>query len=126
MAARKQKTLIRVVRVRYRFEKCKPWLIHYAPHLYPDLLKEANAKEADQVSDQFQCASISDATASSGRYSCYCTVTTATTAATVDTLVNLNHTAKAAVTGGAAIPVLAGLCVVLLTALSIKYDQQDD
>ncbi|KAI8016589.1 hypothetical protein LOK49_LG05G02194 [Camellia lanceoleosa] len=48
------------------FEKCKPWLIHYAPHLYPDLLKEANAKEANQVSDQFQSTSISDATASSG------------------------------------------------------------
>ncbi|XP_028092967.1 BAHD acyltransferase BIA1-like [Camellia sinensis] len=34
------------------------------------------------------------------RYGCYGTITTATAAATADTPVNLNHTAKAAVTGG--------------------------
>ncbi|KAF5938615.1 hypothetical protein HYC85_022874 [Camellia sinensis] len=34
------------------------------------------------------------------RYGCYGTVTTAMAATTADTLVNLNHTAKAAVTGG--------------------------
>ncbi|KAG5547209.1 hypothetical protein RHGRI_013024 [Rhododendron griersonianum] len=41
------------------FEKCKPWLIHNAPDAYPDLLKEANAKDADKVSDQLQSTSIS-------------------------------------------------------------------
>ncbi|XP_058213671.1 translation machinery-associated protein 22 [Rhododendron vialii] len=41
------------------FEKCKPWLIHNAPDVYPDLLKEANAKDADKVSDQLQSTSIS-------------------------------------------------------------------
>ncbi|KAK9102569.1 hypothetical protein Sjap_019823 [Stephania japonica] len=41
------------------FEKCKPWLIQNAPHLYPDLLKEANDKEADKVSDQLQSVDIS-------------------------------------------------------------------
>uniref|UniRef100_A0A0D6R9F6 Translation machinery-associated protein 22 n=1 Tax=Araucaria cunninghamii TaxID=56994 RepID=A0A0D6R9F6_ARACU len=30
------------------FEKCKPWLIQNAPHLYPDLLKEAE-KTAEQL-----------------------------------------------------------------------------
>ncbi|THG01491.1 hypothetical protein TEA_022282 [Camellia sinensis var. sinensis] len=35
-----------------------------------------------------------------GRYDCYGTVMTATAAATADTPVNLNHTAKAAITGG--------------------------
>ncbi|THG12197.1 hypothetical protein TEA_010894 [Camellia sinensis var. sinensis] len=35
-----------------------------------------------------------------GRYGCYGIVTTATAAATADTPVNLNHTAKVAVTGG--------------------------
>ncbi|THG10788.1 hypothetical protein TEA_010696 [Camellia sinensis var. sinensis] len=34
-----------------------------------------------------------------GRYGCYGTITTAISAATADTSVNLNHTAKAAVTG---------------------------
>ncbi|KAL2454632.1 Translation initiation factor SUI1 family protein [Abeliophyllum distichum] len=43
------------------FEKCKPWLIQNAPDLYPDLLKEAGAKDADKVSDQLQSASISGA-----------------------------------------------------------------
>ncbi|XP_015889130.1 translation machinery-associated protein 22 isoform X1 [Ziziphus jujuba] len=48
------------------FEKCKPWLIQNAPDLYPDLVKdcsfictEANAKEADKVSEQLQSTSIS-------------------------------------------------------------------
>lgn len=40
------------------FEKCKPWLIQNAPDLYPDLIKEAEAKEADKVSDQLQSTSI--------------------------------------------------------------------
>ncbi|XAR67158.1 hypothetical protein NMG60_11013615 [Bertholletia excelsa] len=48
------------------FAKCKPWLIKNAPDLYPDLLKEANAKEADKVSDQLQSTAISDGAASSG------------------------------------------------------------
>uniref|UniRef100_A0A9I9CC67 DENR N-terminal domain-containing protein n=1 Tax=Cucumis melo TaxID=3656 RepID=A0A9I9CC67_CUCME len=52
------------------FEKCKPWLIQNAPDLYPDLLKEANAKEAGEVSNQLQSTSISsaagDGAASSG------------------------------------------------------------
>ncbi|KAG6590002.1 hypothetical protein SDJN03_15425, partial [Cucurbita argyrosperma subsp. sororia] len=43
------------------FEKCKPWLIQNAPDLYPDLLKEANAKEAGEVSNQLQSTSISSA-----------------------------------------------------------------
>ncbi|KAL6974540.1 hypothetical protein U1Q18_028726 [Sarracenia purpurea var. burkii] len=47
------------------FEKCKPWLIQNAPDLYPDLLKEANANEADKVSDHLHSTSISDGTASS-------------------------------------------------------------
>jgi density-regulated protein DRP1 len=41
------------------FEKCKPWLIRNAPELYPDLLKEANAKEADKVTEQLQSTGIS-------------------------------------------------------------------
>ncbi|KAL9400073.1 hypothetical protein Peur_009034 [Populus x canadensis] len=41
------------------FEKCKPWLIINAPELYPDLLKEANEKEAERVSEQLQSAGIS-------------------------------------------------------------------
>ncbi|KAH1131892.1 hypothetical protein J1N35_003270 [Gossypium stocksii] len=43
------------------FDKCKPWLIQNAPDLYPDLLKEANAKEADKVADQLQSTGISSA-----------------------------------------------------------------
>lgn len=42
------------------FEKCKPWLIKDAPELYPDLVREANEKEADKVSDQLQSVGISD------------------------------------------------------------------
>ncbi|KDP33840.1 hypothetical protein JCGZ_07411 [Jatropha curcas] len=41
------------------FAKCKPWLIQNAPDLYPDLIKEANAKEADKVADQLQSTGIS-------------------------------------------------------------------
>ncbi|CAK7352948.1 unnamed protein product [Dovyalis caffra] len=41
------------------FEKCKPWLIKNAPELYPDLLKEANEKEAERVSEQLQAVGIS-------------------------------------------------------------------
>ncbi|XP_021668461.2 translation machinery-associated protein 22 [Hevea brasiliensis] len=41
------------------FEKCKPWLIQNAPDLYPDLVKEANLKEANKVAEQLQSASIS-------------------------------------------------------------------
>ncbi|PQQ05884.1 translation machinery-associated protein 22 [Prunus yedoensis var. nudiflora] len=40
-------------------EKCKPWLIQNAPDLYPDLVKEANAKEADKVANQLQSTDIS-------------------------------------------------------------------
>ncbi|XVE53892.1 hypothetical protein DITRI_Ditri03aG0038500 [Diplodiscus trichospermus] len=36
------------------FEKCKPWLINNAPELYPHLLKEADEKEAEKVSEQLQ------------------------------------------------------------------------
>ncbi|MBA0604043.1 hypothetical protein Godav_016735 [Gossypium davidsonii] len=43
------------------FDKCKPWLIQNVPDLYPDLLKEANAKEADKVADQLQSTGISSA-----------------------------------------------------------------
>ncbi|KAJ4951269.1 hypothetical protein NE237_028101 [Protea cynaroides] len=41
------------------FEKCKPWLIEKAPDLYPNLVKEANDKEADKVSEQLQSVGIS-------------------------------------------------------------------
>ncbi|XP_039051318.1 translation machinery-associated protein 22-like [Hibiscus syriacus] len=40
------------------FEKCKPWLIKNAPELYPHLLKEANEKEAEKVTEQLQSAGI--------------------------------------------------------------------
>ena len=43
------------------FEKCKPWLIQNVPDLYPDLLKEANEKEADKVADKLQSTGISGA-----------------------------------------------------------------
>ncbi|GMI94888.1 hypothetical protein like AT5G11900 [Hibiscus trionum] len=43
------------------FDKCKPWLIQNAPDLYPDLLKAANANEADKVADQLQSTGISSA-----------------------------------------------------------------
>ncbi|KAJ7979348.1 Translation machinery-associated protein 22 [Quillaja saponaria] len=41
------------------FEKCKPWLIQNAPDLYPDLIKEANAKDVDKVADQLKTTGIS-------------------------------------------------------------------
>lgn len=41
------------------FQKCKPWLIQNAPDLYPDLVKESNAKEADKVTEQLQSTGIS-------------------------------------------------------------------
>nr|XP_023881917.1 density-regulated protein-like [Quercus suber] len=41
------------------FEKCKPWLIHNAPDLYPDLIKQSNLKEADKVTEQLQSTGIS-------------------------------------------------------------------
>ncbi|PON46780.1 Density-regulated protein DRP [Parasponia andersonii] len=41
------------------FEKCKPWLIQNAPDLYPDILKESYAKEADKVTEQLQSTAIS-------------------------------------------------------------------
>ncbi|PPS07222.1 hypothetical protein GOBAR_AA13425 [Gossypium barbadense] len=43
------------------FEKCKPWLISNAPDLYPHLLKEANEKEGEKVSEQLQSVGISSA-----------------------------------------------------------------
>ncbi|GLT25577.1 hypothetical protein SLA2020_006980 [Shorea laevis] len=42
-------------------EKCKPWLINNAPQLYPDLLKDANEKEAEKVSEKLQSVGISSA-----------------------------------------------------------------
>ncbi|CAI9100593.1 OLC1v1037722C1 [Oldenlandia corymbosa var. corymbosa] len=47
------------------FEKCKPWLIQNAPDVYPDLLKEGDAKEADKVSDKLQSTSISGGSSTS-------------------------------------------------------------
>ncbi|RWR82761.1 translation machinery-associated protein 22 [Cinnamomum micranthum f. kanehirae] len=43
------------------FEKCKPWLIQNVPNLYPDLLKEANEREASKAADQLQSVGISGA-----------------------------------------------------------------
>lgn len=40
------------------FEKCKPWLIQNAPDVYPDLVKDANNKELDRVSEQLQSVGI--------------------------------------------------------------------
>ncbi|CAL5360364.1 unnamed protein product [Camellia sinensis] len=56
----------RVVRVRYRFREVQALVDPLRPSSLPRSSQKANAKEADQVSDQFQSASISDATASSG------------------------------------------------------------
>nr|XP_043624319.1 translation machinery-associated protein 22 [Erigeron canadensis] len=47
------------------FEKCKPWLIQFAPQIYPDLIKDSNEKEVDGVSAQLQSSSISDVTSAS-------------------------------------------------------------
>ncbi|PKA58991.1 hypothetical protein AXF42_Ash001084 [Apostasia shenzhenica] len=41
------------------FEKCKPWIIQNAPDLYPDLLKEANERQADKAAEQLQSVGIS-------------------------------------------------------------------
>ncbi|KAL2327187.1 hypothetical protein Fmac_020614 [Flemingia macrophylla] len=41
------------------FDKCKPWLIQNVPDLYPNLIKEANDKEADRVADKLQGTVIS-------------------------------------------------------------------
>ncbi|ONK80952.1 uncharacterized protein A4U43_C01F23630 [Asparagus officinalis] len=41
------------------FEKCKPWLVRNAPDLYPDLIKEANDRDADKAADQLQSTAIS-------------------------------------------------------------------
>ncbi|KAM5547373.1 translation machinery-associated protein 22 [Rosa sericea] len=41
------------------FEKCKPWLVQNAPELYPDLVRDATAKEADRVADQLNATGIS-------------------------------------------------------------------
>ncbi|KAI4344519.1 hypothetical protein L6164_011736 [Bauhinia variegata] len=41
------------------FEKCKPWLIQNVPDLYPDLVKEANEKEAGKAANQLKNTSIS-------------------------------------------------------------------
>ncbi|KAK2449473.1 translation machinery-associated protein [Trifolium repens] len=52
------------------FEKCKPWLIQNVPNLYPNLLNEANVKEADKVTDKLQGTGISgssDGAASSAK-----------------------------------------------------------
>eukprot|EP00262_Sarcandra_glabra_P017582 TRINITY_DN605_c0_g3_i1.p1 TRINITY_DN605_c0_g3~~TRINITY_DN605_c0_g3_i1.p1 ORF type:complete len:196 (-),score=43.10 TRINITY_DN605_c0_g3_i1:258-845(-) len=46
------------------FEKCKPWLIQNAPDIYPDLLKEANEKDAAKTAEQLQSIGISGATTS--------------------------------------------------------------
>ncbi|CAN4096476.1 unnamed protein product [Withania somnifera] len=47
------------------FEKCKPWLIQNAPHLYPDLVNDLNLEDADKVSDQLQSTSISEGSSTS-------------------------------------------------------------
>ncbi|OVA03993.1 Translation initiation factor SUI1 [Macleaya cordata] len=48
------------------FEKCKPWLIENAPETYPDLIRDANEKEADKVSEQLQSVSVSGEGAAAG------------------------------------------------------------
>ncbi|GMN53105.1 hypothetical protein TIFTF001_022258 [Ficus carica] len=45
------------------FEKCKPWLVQNAPDLYPDLVRDSNAKEADKVAEQLQSTGISSGAA---------------------------------------------------------------
>ncbi|KAE9587689.1 putative density-regulated protein DRP1 [Lupinus albus] len=44
------------------FDRCKPWLIQNVPHLYPDLLKEANEKDTDNIADKLQSTGISSGT----------------------------------------------------------------
>ncbi|KAL9314665.1 hypothetical protein ACSQ67_020117 [Phaseolus vulgaris] len=53
------------------FEKCKPWLIQNVPDLYPNLLKEANDKEADKVSDKLQSTGISSGAGDGAASSAY-------------------------------------------------------
>lgn len=52
------------------FEKCKPWIIQNAPHLYPDLVKEIADKETEKTGEKLQGMQISgdqaDSTASAG------------------------------------------------------------
>ncbi|XP_071742388.1 translation machinery-associated protein 22-like isoform X2 [Rutidosis leptorrhynchoides] len=48
------------------FEKCKPWLVQFAPHVYPHLLQDANGKDVETVSIQLQSSSISDGNSASG------------------------------------------------------------
>ncbi|XP_019431124.1 PREDICTED: translation machinery-associated protein 22-like isoform X4 [Lupinus angustifolius] len=43
------------------FDKCKPWLIQNVPHIYPDLIKEANENDIDKVADKLQSTGISSA-----------------------------------------------------------------
>ncbi|KAJ8528005.1 hypothetical protein K7X08_015456 [Anisodus acutangulus] len=47
------------------FDKCKPWLIQYAPDLYPELIKDSSSKEADKVSDQLQSTSLLEGSSTS-------------------------------------------------------------
>lgn len=51
------------------FEKCKPWLIQNVPNLYPDLIKEANDKEASKTAERLQSVGISDPDASASAIS---------------------------------------------------------
>ncbi|XP_019431121.1 PREDICTED: translation machinery-associated protein 22-like isoform X1 [Lupinus angustifolius] len=44
------------------FDKCKPWLIQNVPHIYPDLIKEANENDIDKVADKLQSTGISSGT----------------------------------------------------------------
>eukprot|EP00252_Welwitschia_mirabilis_P016235 TRINITY_DN3580_c0_g1_i1.p1 TRINITY_DN3580_c0_g1~~TRINITY_DN3580_c0_g1_i1.p1 ORF type:complete len:195 (+),score=44.43 TRINITY_DN3580_c0_g1_i1:329-913(+) len=52
------------------FEKCKPWLIQNAPHLYPDLVKEAMDKSIEKTAEETRGLKISadqpDSTSSAG------------------------------------------------------------
>ncbi|KAF6148790.1 hypothetical protein GIB67_038123 [Kingdonia uniflora] len=41
------------------FVKCKPWLIENAPNAYPDLIKEGNSNDGDEVSEKLQSIKIS-------------------------------------------------------------------
>ncbi|KAJ6819229.1 translation machinery-associated protein 22 [Iris pallida] len=41
------------------FEKCKPWLLRNASHLYPHLIKDANEKEAEKAAVELQSVGIS-------------------------------------------------------------------
>ncbi|KMZ59736.1 putative Density-regulated protein [Zostera marina] len=41
------------------FEACKPWILQNAPELYPDLVREANKKNVDKVSNKLESVGIS-------------------------------------------------------------------